>query len=163
MYSICFNNKRRNPYLEWRSLVHGGESHPGCPLLEANCQLCAPLFPFPPLPIPAITTFIYIQMTLTCLLPLDRAHSSVDVGCRHQTLVFFPSNRDAVSSVSSDGVVVLAAAAARIHQGYLFDSPVMVISSSGPPLPSEGWPLTLLHSASSPLFLQTLPSPGRSH
>ncbi len=58
----------------WRIPILAG------PLLEANCPLCPhPFFPNPhaPCPIPANTTFIYVQTILTHPLPLDQAHQQL--------------------------------------------------------------------------------------
>jgi hypothetical protein len=59
------------PYLEGRSLVHGGNF----PFSQVPCLKAIALAPLalpspPPYPLPVKKTFIYIPMTLTCLLLL---------------------------------------------------------------------------------------------
>jgi hypothetical protein len=63
--------KRKIPYLERRSLVHGGEFPSSqVPCLKSTAFMPLAL-PSPLHPLPAKRTFIYTQMMLRCLLLLS--------------------------------------------------------------------------------------------
>ncbi len=84
-YTECMfkyeKERKKNPFLERWSLDHGGAS-PSLlvPCLKSTAH-CTPSSPPHPYKLPANKAFINIQMTLTCLLLLGRAH--LWIGCVH--------------------------------------------------------------------------------
>ncbi len=75
--------KERKKTLTWKGgpLIMVAHPHPCWSLAWSQLPIAPPPPPPHPYPLPANKAFINIQMTLTCLLLLGRAHLSI--GCVH--------------------------------------------------------------------------------